>query len=61
MADQAEPRLVEGPICQRCERALDMVSTLRESEGSETILTHRDGIRWDKDHRPVAAYRVIRP
>ena len=61
MADQAEPRLVEGPICSICNRALDMSSKLRESEGSETTLTHRDGEIYDKSHKPVAAYKVIRP
>jgi len=63
MAEQAEPRLIEGPICNSpgCGRALDMVSTLRMSEGSETIITHRDGPNYDKDHRPTPAYRVLRP
>ena len=61
MAEQAESRLVEGPICSICNRALDMTSKLRQSEGSETTVTHRDGAIYDKSHKPVVAYKVVRP
>ncbi len=60
MVERLKPRLVEGPICKVCDRALDIVET-KTSDGASVKFYHRDGTGFDREHKPQVTYRVLRP
>jgi len=61
MAERAKARLIEGPICSRCDGALTIREKARISEGSKVSYIHRDGVAFDDDHKGDPIYKVIRP
>ena len=62
MVKPSKPRLIEGPICITCKRALDIREKLKQSEGSWITYVHRDLEEdgFDNDHFTSPIYKIVR-